>query len=321
MKISPLSVRSSSDPWQRIQMIVNHYQGHRPPHLIHQFNQLVYTRTLANNALAFLLQYIGLSISVLTVNPTPAWLAPGTALALLLMRGYRILPGIWTGSFLAYILAKANVEQACHCATLHTLQALLLTYISLHYIYPTLVFYQRRLLVKFFLYTGLLTAINSTLLAWSTFPRLTKFELLIVALPWWLANLIGVLIYACTFLTWDVYFPQLSVLKKINPWKLGVCYSLLVLIAGILICCHTPLATLALALALLPLIGCIGRWFGWCGIISALFFIVSILSFAACYAAPLFTTSFTATSLLLLQLLLLVETIIGLYITVPVIPS
>jgi hypothetical protein len=177
--------------------------------------KLAISRSLSENMLVFILQYMGLSLATLCVQPNPIWFATGTAAAFMYMRGNSILPGIFVGSVVAYYLAGTKLMVATNAACIHTLQAYLLLWISYRNNNPFPVFYRLAPFIKFTVYTALLTAVTSVMLVATCYPSLAQPVLpWILWLQWWLANLNGILIVTLAIVTWDYYFPQLGKLKQ-----------------------------------------------------------------------------------------------------------
>jgi len=159
------------------------------------FNKLILRRLITENIFVLLLQYMGLKLTTLTLYPTPIWFASGTACAFIFMRGYSILPGIWLGTFIAYALV---IGHGLYAATLFSLQALLLLFLTRRFIAPLPTFN----IGKFIFCSSIITALCSFLLASSHF-LLSYF-----------ANLNGVLIIGIGLIAFDTYFPEIDALKK-----------------------------------------------------------------------------------------------------------
>ena len=106
------------DKWQSMLTIVNQnlelqpFKTSKTPVL--QFKKMVMQRSLAENLLVFFLQYIGLKLTTFSLDPSPLWLATGTACAYLFLRGYRVLPGIWLGNFAGFYRTAVPVTRWCH---------------------------------------------------------------------------------------------------------------------------------------------------------------------------------------------------------------
>lgn len=303
--------------WQRMLDIVNQH-----PTLIHhnlewQFKKIFISRLLAENILVFLLQYIGLMFSTLTTHSAPVWFASGTACAFTFMRGYSILPGIWLGSFFTYYFATMSINLAWVCATVYVLQALCLRMLSYRFSCPTLIFYRGWTFVKFILCSSMITAVASLMLEFFCYSKLAyaeaPFQLWV---QWWLANFNGILIISCAIITWDIYFPQIDSLKRLNKLLLYFIYGLLLTLIIALIFSGNPQSTIFFALSTLLLCVVISTRYGWCGTITAFFLFGMLLTLASYLGAPIFVTEFPAITLIYLQLILSFETMAGILISI-----
>lgn len=169
-----------------------------------QYQRLVVKRFIAETLFAFLLQYMGLMMSVLTPTPSPVWVASGTALALIFLRGYQVIVGIGLGTFFTYYMAAHRVGLAAACAMIFVVQSIAIVWLTRKHIIPTLLFFNRRSLFKFVLLSLFVTAISSFLLMMSCTHHLHS-ELW---LQWWFANLNGILMVAIAWITADAFLLQ-----------------------------------------------------------------------------------------------------------------
>lgn len=305
------------DKWQSMLTIVNQYPELLPPNTnptpAQQFKKMVRQRIITENLLVFFLQYIGLKLTTFSLDPSPLWLATGTASTYLFLRGYRVLPGIWLGNFAGFYLERIGFNLAFECATLFTLQGLLLLRLSYRYFSPTLVFYRLKEFMKFIAITTLLTAIISALLFSLCYSSLYNHEAPVERyLQWWLANFNAILIFSCALLTWDAFFPAIDKLNRFNPRLLS--FGLLITLTLALVLSDTPMMTISLGLGLMLTIFWISRYFGWCGSVTATLTSTMLLCFAGFLHTPLFSIHCTPSILLVLQLTLCITTILGLMI-------
>jgi hypothetical protein len=291
--------------------LINQRQILVQPDLAYQFRKMVLQRLLAGNMLAFLIQFIGLKISTLDSALTPLWVASGTAAALIFLRGSRILPGIGLGSFAAYYFSNSGLLQALECASLLTLQAYALLRLCYRYVSPSLIFYQRKLFIIFMLFSTLITGIISYCLMLISYPFILS-DLIQTALwlHWWLANLNGLIIFACAIMTWDAYFPQTYQIKK-HLTSLVLFFGSMICLFFAFLLVHQIFSMLFLAMTLFLLIIKISMKFKWCGIIAALFiqgFILNIITFCT----PTLISD-NVLSVLYLKLFILFEIFFGLF--------
>ncbi len=301
-----------TDKWQRMAKSVN---APSDQELQAQFRRLVWVRWIVSNFVSMSLQYAGLIISTLIAPFNLLWFAAGTACGLVFMRGFRILPGIWLGSFLAYYLLKSGVVLAVGSATLYTAQAFLLVWISWRYITVTLVFYQRTIFWRFVVLTLLMTAAISLGLVY--LHNLIFPSTLGLGWQWlteWLANFNGVLVFALALITLDTYFAQITALKRLRKIPLCGSYGLLLAIIVALMVLPTPPFLMVLSLLTLLLFYFIGKKYGWCGFVAALFLVGLSLGLGALLGAPVYRIDMRI--LFIGQLLFAAVIIVGGFLTI-----
>ncbi|MHB1947756.1 MAG: MASE1 domain-containing protein [Gammaproteobacteria bacterium] len=293
--------------WQRVFNIVSQHPDFLQQNINLQMQRLFLSRLLAENILAFLLQYMGLMFSTLTPTPFPLWFAAGTSCAFIFLRGSTILPGIGLGSFFAYYMANSGISIALGSATVFVCQAQALLWISYRLIYPSLLFYKTTELFTFFFFSALVAAISVFLLVTMYIYTLPNpIDVLQLWLQWWLADLDGILIIASALVTADAYFPQIQDLRKLNKVMLSLLLGVwVVVIIGIMVCDSAVLSSL-LAILSLVLIVFIARYYGWCGNIAAV-----------CLFALLTCSGLSKNwSLVSLQILLGIEFMVGAWIAI-----
>lgn len=272
--------------------------------LQYQFRKLVFTRLCSENLFAFLLQLLGLNLSTLSNHPFPLWFASGTACAYVFMRGYTILPGIWIGSFFAYYFNHFGFVSATNCALIFTGQCALLFWLSLKWVSPTLVFYEKKLLIKFLILSCCITAISSFLLeiAYLSIIQHVSFYLW---LHWWLANLNGTLIVGIALITLDAFFPDIEKLKTLRFTPvLSFSAGFLIVVCSILLINNDYMLGI-LKLVMLWLLFRIYSYYGKCGVIINLVFLGVLLSLS----------NSTGLSMIFLQGYLCLFSIVGLVIS------
>jgi len=207
------------DQWQRMFYIVNQYPSLLQANLKKNHKKLWLSRLLSENMLVFFFQYTGLLFSTITPYPVPMWFASGSACAFIFLRGYRVLPGIWLGSFLAYAFSDLHWGLSSLCASVYALQAALLLYLGQRYWGLTLVFYRKKPWLQWVISSIAITAVSSLILVFACYSSLSyPIKPASLWLQWWLSNLNGILILACAMLTWDLYFPQIHGIKTLNRW-------------------------------------------------------------------------------------------------------
>lgn len=252
----------NKNKWQAMLAIVSNDRDYSPHQIEWEWKKLFIKRLIAENCLIFLLQYAGLMFNTLTLTHFPIWFASGTACGFIFLRGYRILPSIWLGSFFAYYFSGLSAEKACFCALIISLQPAILLYLSRRYIGLTLIFNRIRSLIKFFLLSIVVTAFTNFLLQ------------LIYTSIWlsdWLANLNGVLIVSFAIISLDTYFPQYAEGSSLNKKKLVGFFILLFGMLLIFLLGHTPITMILGALLISIFIVKINIFYGWCGVMATLF--------------------------------------------------
>lgn len=288
------------------------------PRLAWQFKKLVIIRLFNENILIFLLQYIGL-LMLDGLNPQtniPIWFASGTAGGFLFMRGFSILPGLFFGSFFAY-LSVSSMFNAMFNAAIHAMQAFLLLWLSYRYINPTLIFYRIQPFFKFMICCSLLTAMTSCMFALFYYPDFHDSILFFqLWLKWWLGNLNGILIFSFSIITLDFYFSQSHDLRKLNKSLFLFYFGLLCFMGFALVLSETWVTLLLFSLLTLMILLSISWRFGWCGIVTGVFILGLLLNFAACLPTPLFSNPYSFQALIVVQCMLLVGVQMGLSIAI-----
>jgi hypothetical protein len=268
-----LEPTSSQPPkWQRLRNIVSAYPMLAPCTQASEFKRLVIKRVLLENAIAFLLQYIGLMLHIASASPMPIWFDAGTACAYTFMRGTSVLPGIFLASALAYHSAQADILLTGVCATLLTLQPWLVIIITQRTITPTLLFYRRLSAILFLSLAGIVTAVVSFLLVLICYSSMDHaLSITQQWLQWWLANWNGLIIFGCALVTWDTYFPHADAYTRLNKFTLAIYFGALFLITSALVINNDLLIAALLAVALISITTIISIRYGKCGAVTAVF--------------------------------------------------
>lgn len=154
------------------------------------FKHLLLSRRLAENTLTLLLQYAGLTLSTYS----PISFALGTACAFILLRGGWILPGVWLGSFLAYL--TFSFPTAFWLATCYTLQTWLFRWFCYAFLQPMPLFKRNS---DFFCYAA------ACLIQTALFTFLLHPSLNVASLYLWLAFSLSLILIPIALSTWDAY--------------------------------------------------------------------------------------------------------------------
>src|SRR5881394_2947715 len=86
---------------------------------------LLVAQILALAGLYYYCGKFGLSLAFVNASASAIWPPTGLALAVLLLRGYRLWPGVFLGAFLVNIVTQGGVAITLGIATGNTLEALL----------------------------------------------------------------------------------------------------------------------------------------------------------------------------------------------------
>ena len=153
--------------------------------------------------------YIGVASTSLLVPAavqTPLWPPTGMALAIILLRGYRIWPAILIGSFCATtITAGMLTAQGPAVAIATTLGALAGARVINYWSYGTKTFFTPLGIARFVLIAFVPTAMLSTAGAISAQLFTTAFDfdgLAVTAAVWWLTDAVGSMIVAPVIVLW-----------------------------------------------------------------------------------------------------------------------
>jgi PAS domain S-box-containing protein len=188
--------------------------------------------------------YIGLAESALllpAINPaaTPLWPPTGFALALVLLRGYRIWPAILAGSLSPYLMAGRSLLELGSVGISTLLAAFAGTWLIGRWSNGRRTFDTPSNVVKFAIISFASTAIISSTIALAGFilaNTLNFSDSAVTWLTWWLADAAGTLVIAPVVVLWAVV-----PLRSFSKWNLleSVAVSILVSVIGIV--AYSPL--------------------------------------------------------------------------------
>lgn len=288
--------------WQRMADLVSQHAIVSAKKLNNEFKKKYLRHFVSENALVFLLQYMGLMVGMLVPQSSIAWCATGSACAYIFLRGFCILPGIWLGSFLAYFFAKSPLSLALMSATLYSLQAICLVILCHRFTGPMLIFYRENIFLRFLVISGAITGITSFLLCY-----FYAFSVLLW-LQWWVANWNGLLVFACALATLDAYFTNVYTYqikqKKTLIW--GAPFFAIFILTLVLLFSQTTL----LALPIVILVIGVSYYWGWNGAISGIFLTGFLLLLGACIDTTVFQRAENA---FFLGMFLFITTTLGLW--------
>jgi signal transduction histidine kinase len=160
---------------------------------------------IAVAAVYFSAARLGLSLAFLNASVSPVWPPTGVAIAAVVLFGYRILPAVLVGAFLANLATGLPIATAAGIAVGNTLEAATAGYL-LHRLARVRNPFNRTIdVLKFALIAGVVsTAVAATIgnitLCLSGSANWTHFGSL--WLTWWLGDGTGALMVAPLFITW-----------------------------------------------------------------------------------------------------------------------
>lgn len=308
---------SNAEKWNRILHIVNQHPHLVQPNLTWQLKKLFIQRLITENLFIFILQYIGLTLSTLSTHLSIMWLATGTACAYIFLRGYSVFPGIWLGTFSAYFLAKSGFWVAFGCATVLSLQVFLILWFNYRYLSPTLIFYRLLTFAQFIVFTFIITGIASMVFLCICYSSMShQYDPFQLWLQWWFANFNAILIFSCALITFDAYFLDFS---TITQWKkILVLFGLLFFLTLTIIVKDAASIKICMAVLIVLLTAFISFQLGWCGAITSAFISGILLMLAGFWDASIFYNDSHFMTLVLIQLFLCINALIGLSIAIKI---
>lgn len=276
------------DQWQIMQNIV---AKSAPTKLLvsrYSFQQLCLKRWFTANLISGVLQYLGLMLATLLLPPSLLWFSAGVAVGLVFLRGYKILPGIFLGSFAAYLWAGSTIYFALLAAILFTLQPLMVVWLSHKMQCYSLVFYQRKIFIKFLGISAVVTALISGILAYS-YVQTRGLQLWPLWQYWWLADLSGLLIFGIALVTWDAYIPELKTFKSKANIQVLIDFLGFSLASLVLVLTRSWMMVGITALVIIAIFAVrIRPNYHWPGVVLACFLLGLLLSLGSLLNAPLF---------------------------------
>ncbi|MFZ2315337.1 MAG: hypothetical protein WAW86_06750 [Gammaproteobacteria bacterium] len=259
--------------WQQMLAVTSQHADILPP-LFKNKNRLMIGRFIAENVLMTLLQYVGLMFVMMTLVPSPIWLATGTACAFSFMRGLTIMPGVFLGGMLTFFSQDITLGMTAICSGIYMVQTLVLLWVTQQLISPSLVFHRVCSYLGFVAASGIITAIAAFLLA------SISYSFTDACLRWWLANWCSILVFGLGLVTWDAYFAELDYLKRSSRITIYALYGLLAVnsVAILFFAGQTQLFLLLVDTCLLVLLS---AKYGWGGAVAANCLINIIFSVAS----------------------------------------
>jgi signal transduction histidine kinase len=165
----------------------------------------IYTIELA--AIAFIyfwLAKLGLTPASINASASPVWPATGFALAILLLRGYRVWPAIFVGAFLANVSSTGSIYTSAVIATGNSLEGIVGAFLINRWSDDVRTFTTPAGIVKFALISSAATAISPAIgvssLSFGGYAEWAGFGPIFIS--WWLGDLAGALVVAPVLVLW-----------------------------------------------------------------------------------------------------------------------
>jgi PAS domain S-box-containing protein len=188
--------------------------------------------------------YIGLAESALllpAINPaaTPLWPPTGFALALALLRGYRIWPAILVGSLSPYLMAGRSLLELGSVGIGTLLAAFAGTWLISRWSNGHQTFGTPSGIAKFAIISFAPTTMISSTIALAGFILANKLSFsdpVVTWLTWWLADAAGTLVIAPAVVLW-----AMMPLRSFSKWNLLESVAVCILVGVIGIVAYSPL--------------------------------------------------------------------------------
>src|SRR6476620_4509455 len=188
--------------------------------------------------------YIGLAESALllpAINPagTPLWPPTGFALALVLLRGYRIWPAILVGSLSPYLMAGRSLAESGSVGIGTLLAAFAGTWLISRWSNGHQTFGTPSSIAKFAIISFAPTTMISSTIALAAFILANKpgfSDSVGTWLTWWLADAAGTLVIAPVVVLW-----AMMPLRTFSKWNLLESVAVSILVSVIGIAAYSPL--------------------------------------------------------------------------------
>ncbi len=157
-------------------------------------------------AVYFATAKLGLLLAIPPGNATAVWPPSGIALAAVLLRGYRVWPGIWVGATLVNATTSVSLATAASIGVGNTLEALLGAYLLHRFVGTGSPLYRVQDVFKFAVLAGALSCMVAATVGvsslhlegairWSAYPSNWW--------TWWVGDIVGVIVVTPLLLTWS----------------------------------------------------------------------------------------------------------------------
>ena len=194
-----------------------------------------FAAVLALAGLYFLSGKFGLSLAFLNRSASAVWPPTGLALAVLLIYGYRLWPGIFLGAFLVNFTTQGSLATTMGIATGNSLEALLGAWLVNRFAGGARAFDRTQNLFPYLLLAPLLSTTVSatcgvTSLCLSGFEHWHQFGP--VWLTWWLGDMISDIIVAPLLLIWITTPARPIKAARVLEWV--AFFTVIVIVGGII---------------------------------------------------------------------------------------
>ena len=174
------------------------------------------------------------------INPaaTPLWPPTGFALALVLLRGYRIWPAILVGSFSPYVMAGRSPLELGSVGIGTLLGAFAGTWLIGRWSNGRQTFDTPAGIAKFAIISFAPTAVISSAIALAGFifaNKLTSSDSVVTWVTWWLADAAGTIVIAPVIVLW-----AMMPFRSFSKWSLLESITLFILVSVIGIVAYSP---------------------------------------------------------------------------------
>lgn len=175
---------------------------------------LLFGEILALAAVYFCSGRFGLSLAFVNASASAVWPPTGLAFAAVLLRGYRLWPGVFLGAFLVNVTTQGSVATSLGIATGNTLEALLGAWLVCRFAEGRKAFEGTRSYFKFVFLAAMLSttvcaAVGVTTLCLGGFARWAQYGP--IWLTWWLGDMVSDLIVAPLLIIWmSTPYPRLK---------------------------------------------------------------------------------------------------------------
>lgn len=187
------------------------------------YHRLVLTRRLLELIISILLIFGGQLFVIQNGFFCPVWAGTGVALSAIFLRGNFLLVGIFLGSISSYLYNHYSLLQSILLSILFTAYIYLIRQCCLRFIGPVTPFAETKVLWKFIVVIGILTALDVSLiflLLDSIKPLNLSFSNFFLAAYWGQLN--GILCITPLCLIFEPFIPERYFQKTNWQWKIGV---------------------------------------------------------------------------------------------------